>query len=59
METIDLICSKCKHFRRFAGGCDAFPDGIPDEITSGDNAHLTPLKDQGNNIVFEPIKPKS
>lgn len=57
MESIDLICSRCKHFRRFEGGCDAFPEGIPDEITSGENDHSKPLKDQGNDIVFEPIKP--
>ncbi len=54
MEAIELICSKCKHFRRFDGGCDAFPDGIPDEITSGENNHSEPLKGQQNRIVFEP-----
>jgi hypothetical protein len=54
MEAKDLICFKCKHFREFKGGCDAFPDDIPDEITSGENLHLTPLKGQDNDIVFEP-----
>ena len=53
MEAKDLICFKCKHFRHFEGGCDAFPEGIPDEITSGENEHSTPLKDQKNEIVFE------
>ena len=55
MEAVDLVCFKCKHFRRFTGdgGCDAFPDGIPSEITSGDNKHKEPLKEQGNDIVFE------
>ena len=24
MEAINLVCFKCKHFRRFEGGCDAF-----------------------------------
>tara|TARA_B100000315_G_C14427845_1_gene518719 strand:+ start:155 stop:361 length:207 start_codon:yes stop_codon:yes gene_type:complete len=33
--------------------CNAFPDGIPDEIAYGDNLHLKPLKGQGNDIVFE------
>lgn len=55
MEAIELVCFSCKNFRRFEGGCNAFPDGIPDEITSGINEHKTPLKDQKNNIVFEPI----
>jgi len=51
---IDLICFKCKHFRKISGGCDAFPEGIPMEITeTGESDHKTPLKGQGNNIVFE------
>jgi hypothetical protein len=53
MEAVNLVCFKCKHFRRFEGGCLAFPNGIPDEITSGKNQHSTPLPNQGNNIVFE------
>ena len=53
MEPVDFICSRCKHFRRFEGGCDAFPDGIPDEI---ENDHSKPLPDQENDIVFEPIE---
>lgn len=55
MEAVDLVCFKCKHFNRAEGGCTAFPDGIPDEITSGDNKHSRPLPEQKNNIVFEPI----
>jgi hypothetical protein len=58
MEATELICFKCKNFRRFTGdgGCNAFPDGIPDEIASGENEHKKPLKEQKNDIVFEPIK---
>jgi hypothetical protein len=37
--------------------CQAFPKGIPDEIMQGENDHTTPLPDQGNDIVFEPIAP--
>ena len=55
MKAVDLICFKCKHFREFQGGCNAFPEGIPDEITSGENEHSKPLEGQGNDIVFEPI----
>lgn len=32
--------------------CLAFPQGIPNEIAYGDNKHETPLKDQGNTLVF-------
>ena len=53
MEAVQLVCFKCKHFRRFEGGCDAFPDGIPEEITIGNNNHSTPLPNQDNKIVFE------
>ena len=54
MEAKNLICFKCKHLRLFKGGCDAFPDGIPAQITSGKNQHSKPLPNQENNIVFEP-----
>ena len=40
MEAKKLVCFECKHFRMFQGGCDAFPDGIPNEITSGKNKHF-------------------
>lgn len=33
--------------------CESFPGGIPDEIAYGDNLHLQPLLNQGNDIVFE------
>lgn len=56
MEAVELVCFNCKHFRRFEGGCDAFPDGIPSEITSGENEHSKPLPEQENNLVFEPIE---
>ena len=57
MEAVNLICFTCKHFRPFeGGGCDAFPDGIPDEITSGENEHSKPLPGQGNDIMFEAEK---
>jgi hypothetical protein len=33
-EYKNVICFSCKNFK-FAGGCDAFPDGTPDIILSG------------------------
>jgi hypothetical protein len=58
-ETINLICFSCIHRRNGwdGGGCDAFPDGIPDQIIET-NKHDKPLKEQENEIVFEPIKPE-
>ena len=53
MEATDLVYFRCKDFRRFQSGCNAFPDGIPNEITSGENEHLKPLPEQDNDIVFE------
>jgi len=35
--------------------CTAFPKGIPNQISAGSNEHLKPLKNQGNDIVFESI----
>lgn len=54
MEAVNLVCFGCKHFDIADGGCAAFPEGIPDEITSGENSHSNPLPGQGNKIVFEP-----
>lgn len=53
MEAVQLICNNCKHFRRLDGGCDAFPNGIPDEIVLGLNKHSEPLLFQENDIVFQ------
>jgi len=55
MIPINLICFKCKNLT--SKGCLAF-DNIPEEIISGKNKHNKPLKNQINNIVFEPGEPK-
>jgi len=57
MEAVNLICFTCKHFHKYGMGCDAFPKGIPDEITSGRNEHSKPLPGQTNTIVYEKGKP--
>lgn len=56
MEAVNLVCFRCKNYRRFQGGCLAFPSGIPEEIVSGENEHSKPLKGQRNKIVFEQMK---
>lgn len=56
-ETIDLICDKCKHSSPIRFGCEAFPEGIPDEILRK-NKHFRPLPSQKNKIVFELDKAK-
>ena len=56
MEAVNLVCFRCKNYRRFKGGCLAFPNGIPDVIISGENQHSKPLKGQRNKIVFEQMK---
>lgn len=48
------ICNTCKnHINGIK--CRAF-DSIPDEILFGKNDHSKPLKEQSNDIVFEPLK---
>lgn len=56
IEAIHLVCFNCKHWNTFGFSCKAFPDGIPDVITSGENEQSKPLPDPKNNIVFEPIE---
>ena len=56
MIFIRPICLDCKHYNLEKGNCKAFPKEIPDEIYLSDNDHTKPLKDQKNDIVFEPEK---
>lgn len=55
MTPADLICLKCKNWNEYCE-CPAFPDGIPNEILSGENDHSKPLKEQKNNIVYEAVE---
>lgn len=36
--------------------CLAFPDGIPESISLEDNKHLTPIENQGNELVFQKLE---
>jgi hypothetical protein len=54
---------KCKHYLGIiqpdgtemteANYCEAFPNGIPDEIAYGKNRHLSKHPEQDNDIVFK------
>lgn len=46
-------CILCKHYT-FAKTCDAYPDGIPDEIFTGEVDHTKPYKGD-HGIQFEEI----
>ncbi len=45
-------CVNCKHSHH-NGTCEAFPDGIPLEILSGEHDHRVPFPGD-NGIRFEP-----
>jgi hypothetical protein len=50
-------CGSCVHFDRanMAGNfCDAFPDGIPEEITRNEFDHRNPHPDD-NGIRYTPL----
>jgi len=48
-------CSNCKNYLGNLS-CMAFLDGIDKAILEDENPHTEPLPNQGNNIVYEPIK---
>ena len=48
---ISLQCISCTHYR-MGGECEAYPDGIPYEIISGQADHTKPYKGD-NGIRFE------
>ena len=55
---IDLGCVICRHLhRRDWITCDAFPDGVPHEIMSGEFDHSQmEHPDQQEQILFEMIE---
>jgi hypothetical protein len=50
------LCGFCKHLHSPIGDltCDAFPEGIPKELTSTLILHNKPMLGQQNDIVFAP-----
>jgi hypothetical protein len=47
-------CIICAHFR-FSGGCDAFPDGIPEAILTSEHDHTEPYPGD-NGVRFEVLE---
>ena len=65
MVVLAVICFNCKHWidpdpdtpmEERVAKCQAFPDGIPDEILSTDIIHKEPYEGDGG-IQFEPAEP--
>ncbi len=50
------FCRFCRHLHSLIGKptCNAFPEGIPQEILLGKLIHKDPLPNQGNDIVLTP-----
>jgi len=46
-------CYNCQYYI-FDNNCEAFPEGIPKEILTGEFDHTTIHPDQDNDILFEP-----
>jgi len=60
MTSIDApMCIKCAHFQDLIEKpkCNAFPDGIPDEIWEEGFNHRNPFPGD-DGILFEPVDPK-
>lgn len=61
MICIDDHCSACKHIRDNIDGwkmaCDAFPDGIPNEILLMKKEEWTKMRECNNGIGYEKDKP--
>ncbi len=51
---VDRLCFSCRHLRMtFPVSCDAFPDGIPEDILDCTVQHDAPYPGD-NGIQFEP-----
>jgi len=50
------FCRFCRHLNSLIERptCNAFPEGIPQEILSGKIIHKNPLPNQKNDIVLTP-----
>ena len=58
MQILPPICLECQHFRKGAPlSCDAYPDGIPNEILYSKVDHHIPYK--GDHGIQFKEKPES
>lgn len=53
MEIRETLCFMCKHLYSYPT-CEAFPNGIPQEVRDGLNDHKKPI-DGDHGIQFEPL----
>ena len=51
---IEVPCFWCIHLKEYPN-CDAFPNGIPQEIRDGTDLHTQPY-DGDHGIQFEPVE---
>lgn len=63
IEDPKCFSRRCKHFLGVSSEeneedqkviCEAFREGIPDQIAYGSDKHMKPLANQTNEIVYEP-----
>ena len=47
-------CIECKNYEMMLS-CRAFPDGVPEDILTGEHDHTKPYKGD-NGITFDPIE---
>lgn len=47
-------CGNCKLFSMDGYCCPAFPDGIPDELISGEKKHNEVIDGQAGAYVYDP-----
>lgn len=47
-------CARCRFFTRDGYRCQAFPEGIPEEILLGDQNHEKTYNGQKGNTLFSP-----